>query len=162
MSQNLATKPTPTPPISDRAAAADLCERLRDTAARMADLLAEETALLKMNSIAEVIALQERKRLLSSDYVRDYCNLRENARFVGANVPGHVDRLKRTLRTLGEHADANIRALEAIRAVSHGLLTAIHDIARTKASGPSRYTSSASIATGTSGRTTAIAVDRAL
>ena len=117
---------------------------------------------MKASRIDEVITLQEQKRALSSEYLRDYCNLRENARYVGANAPSHVDRLKRTLRILRDHADANFRALEAVRAVSHGLLSAIHDIARKKSSGLNGYTSGASMSTGTPGRTTAIAVDRAL
>lgn len=142
--------------------ASDLCERLSDVAARMAALLAKETALLSENRPEDIAGLQSEKAALSEAYVSDFGILKDNARFVGTSVPGQADRLRRVLKMLEAEVQKNFTALEAIRAVSEGLMNAIFEIARSKRSGPKCYTNGASMATHKPSSPTALAVDRSL
>lgn len=149
-------------PLTTAAEATSLCERLQDVAARMTDLLAEETALLHANRPREIVGLQNEKKSLTQCYARDYGLLTANARFIGASVPSQVDRLRRALKNLQIEIQQNFTALEAARAVSQGLLNAIYDIAKSKTSGPSCYTNSASMADHKPAKPTALTIDRSL
>jgi hypothetical protein len=150
------------PPITDHDGAVTLCMRLQETAAQMADLLADETALLKDHRAADIAVLQDDKTRLSAAYARDYCLLKDNARYIGAVAPNHVGNLRRTIQMLRRQVETNFDTLEATRAVSQGLLTAIHDIAKRQSAGPSCYTNGAAMADHHAAQPTAIAVDRAL
>ena len=149
-------------PLTTRTEAIALCERLQDAAARMTDLLAEETALLKANRPREAVLLQNEKNELAQDYARDYGILKANAQFVGSTAPSQTDRLRRALKRLQIQASSNFNALEAARAVSEGLINAIFEIAKGKRSGPSCYTGGAQIAEQRPTAPTTLAIDRSL
>ena len=149
-------------PLTMKSEAVDLCERLHDAAARMTDLMAEETVLLKANRPSEAAALQIEKAELAKIYARDYGILKANAQFVGASAPTQTDRLRRALKHLQIQAHSNFSALEAARAVSEGLLNAIFEIAKGKRSGPSCYTGGAQMAEQRPTAPTALAIDRSL
>lgn len=149
-------------PLTMKSEAVDLCERLHDAAARMTDLMAEETVLLKANRPSEAAALQIEKAELAKVYARDYGILKANAQFVGASAPTQTDRLRRALKHLQIQAHSNFSALEAARAVSEGLLNAIFEIAKGKRSGPNCYTGGAQMAEQRPTAPTALAIDRSL
>jgi len=151
-----------TVPVTDRASAIALCETIEDLAARLTDLLREETDLLKANALLDVERLQADKTELSTSYVKAFCRLRDNARIVGAEAPNQAARLKCALAALAREMEDNLAAIEAKRAVSQGLLGAIYEIARKKNAGPTCYTDGAAMANKSHTRSTAIAVDRAL
>ncbi len=147
--------------IADRGVAISLCDRLGDTAARLTDLLAQETALLKSNKAAGIDELQSAKSELTKLYARDFGLLKNNAAFIGANAPTHTTNLRRVLRALHAQIEDNFNVLESKRVVSQGLISAIYEIASERNAGPTCYTSTAVSAQHTS-RPTAIAVDKAL
>lgn len=142
--------------------ALELCERLHDVAARMTDLLAQETALLQANQPHEIGSLQSEKSALSKAYARDFTLLKANAPFVNANAETQTDRLRRALKVLHREVERNFNALEAARAVSEGLMNAIFEIARAGKAGPKCYTKSADMAQHRQAPPTALAVDRSL
>lgn len=148
--------------LTRKSEAVDLCERLHDAAARMTDLMAEETVLLKANRPSEAATLQIEKAELAKIYARDYAILKDNAEFVGASAPTQTERLRRALKHLQIQAHSNFSALEAARAVSEGLLTAIFEIAKGKRSGPNCYTGGAQMAEKRATAPTALAIDRSL
>ena len=150
------------PQLTTKSEAVDLCERLHDAAARMTDLMAEETVLLRANRPSEASALQAEKAELAKIYARDYGILKHNAQFVGASAPTQTERLRRALKHLQIQAHSNFSALEAARAVSEGLLTAIFEIAKGKRSGPKCYTGGAQMAEKRPTAPTALAIDRSL
>ncbi len=150
------------PPLRDVHEAVDLCERLHNAAARLTDLLARETAFLQSNRPQEITTLQPEKSALSKIYAKDFGLFKDNARFVGASAPTQADRLRRALKTLQIEVKKNFTALEATRAVSEGLMSAIFEIAKSKRSGPKCYTNGASMAQHKPAGPTALAIDRSL
>ena len=118
--------------------------------------------MLRANRPSEAATLQIEKAELAKIYARDYGILKDNAQFVGASAPAQTERLRRALKHLQIQAHSNFSALEAARAVSEGLLTAIFEIAKGKRSGPKCYTGGAQMAEKRSTAPTALAIDRSL
>ena len=103
---------------------------------------------------------------MKKDFV--YMNPDKSSQGGDGTLPGPVASLQPSMSVAGWPCDAgsaaleNFVALEATRAVSQGLMAAIHDIARKKSAGPTCYTNAASMAQTRPVQPTAIAIDRSM
>lgn len=150
--------PDPERPESVR----DLCARFDETIGRLGALLSEESGLLRAQRAGDIGPLQEEKAALTRRFLRQFAQLRDNARTVEAKAPVEINRLRGRLAEFDRLVTHNLDVLEATRAVSQGVIQAVFEIAEKETGGPTCYGKDAAVAAGTAGRPTAIAIDRRL
>ena len=149
-------------PIETLDEAVELCSHLQEVAARMSDLMEQETDLLKSSRAREVMALQRDKLELTRTFLQHFTAFRENSAFIKSNVPDHADKLGQAFRNFGKVIDTNLSAVEGAKAVSQGLVDVIHSVAQRANGGPTCYGQDATVGQAKSDQPSAIALDRSL
>lgn len=152
----------PVPELATAAEARELCTRLTRLVGDLSALLERETGLIRQQRLDEVASLEADKSALFAGFARDLAALRANAVLVGSRAPNDLEALRRALEALAPVVERNMAALEAARAVSHGLVEAIFTFAAEHDGGPSCYGSNARMAARRPARPTALAVNTTL
>lgn len=142
--------------------AVQLCDGLQEIAARMTDLMQQETALLKADRPNDVFDLQKDKIDLTRSFLQLFACFKANSAFITTNAPDQTVRLRSAFNTFGLVIESNLNALEATKAVSQGLVDVIHSVARKADGGPTCYGRDAVVGQSQTGGSGAIAVDRSL
>jgi len=149
-------------PVTNAAEAAELCAQLHTTADQITVLLARETELLKTIKVDEITPLQEEKNALVQAYLGQYTKFKDNAAFIKAQMPNEIEQLRHQQAGFQEVLQTNLNALEASKATTHGILSAIFEIVREQQGGPTVYGGNANMTNAQKNQTTAIVIDRAL
>ncbi len=142
--------------------AVKLCNQLQEIAARMTDLMQQETGLLKADRPRDVVELQEDKLQLTRTFLQQFASFKANSAFITDNAPDHAVRLRKAFNSFGLIIEENLNAVEAAKAVSQSVVDVIHSVARKADGGPTCYGRDAVVSQTRTGASDAIALDRSL
>ena len=142
--------------------AEDLCTRVLQTTAELISVLERETELLRIGETTEFNSIIARKTSLSTTMMRDMTTLNSNASYISQVVPEQIDILKDQHAMFQRSLRINQDALGAVKAISENLLRTISQAAGSTRQGPETYGRSASMASASTARPTAVSVNRSL
>lgn len=127
-------EPPPRPPValSTPAEAAELLDRLAQTMARLTELLAEESRLVKAVRLTEARPLEQQKSELAQLYLADLARLKANAAYLRRVAGPRMDGLLRANEALQSALEYNLAILATAHAVSEGVIRAVSTAVQAK------------------------------
>lgn len=113
--------------VTNQQEALDLANAILDTLSSLAQIIGEETQLMKDGKIAEALEREIRKTELAGLYMRGLETVKANAVALARFAPDEIQRLKVAHLEFGELLQTNQAVLATARAVSE---TIVRDLAK--------------------------------
>lgn len=149
------------PRIANRAEAEDLVAEIGGLLEKLANVIGEETRLVRSAKIVAATALADTKSELARRYAAALERLKANAGLVSRFAPVSVDQLRRRNAAFQADLQVNMAVLATIRSVSEGLVRNVAmDVAQKSA--PRTYGKSGNMAMVPRSSATPVSLSRVL
>ncbi len=118
-------QPTLVRPIADQAEAQQVIGRLSDVMDALLAVVDEETKLVRLGRLTDVVKLVDNKTNLARLYVADVARLQASQRYLAKTVPGVLQVLRERHNTFRAMLQINLTVLATAHAVAEGIIRGV-------------------------------------